>query len=1142
MPGAHVTRPSPTASMPHRSSPAAFTVALALLLAALAAPIQAAETTDPALPASTEFFERRIRPVFAEHCLDCHSPASKTQGGLSLDSRAALLRGGGRGPALVPGKPGQSLLLAAVQHQDPELAMPHRRPALPETAIADLTRWIESGAPWPAEPVEPGSAGTFDLAGRKARLPWLWTAPQRQDPPPPPAGAGAATEIDRFLMARLIEKGLEPSPPAADTTWLRRVWFTLIGLPPSPEAVRAFLDDPTPGRRERVVDGLLASPHFGERWARHWMDLVRYAESRGHESDFAIPNAWQYRDYLIRAYNIDLPYDRFVTEHLAGDLVPPRLNPATGANESVLATGWAFLGEEVHSPVDIRQDECDRVDNKVDVLSKTFLGLTLGCARCHDHKFDAITQRDYYALSGFVLSSRYRQVRFETMEQERQVAAELHALRERHRTRLARASAEALAPAVSLLPSRLAAARRVLAGVTNTQVAAESGIPLTQLTAWTAELEEAGGLTTHPLHALASATRAFRLEEPGPAPFRDHLAKVAATAPTPAEAGAPRVLVDFTRGPGRTPWRTDGPVFGPGPQPAGTLVPGLSPTNPIARVLPYGAALRDPFWNRLSTSPGNESDSGSLPATLQAGRSLHTPTVRLESGRLHYLLRGRARVYAAVDSHIMLAGPLHGALVRGFDGGPEPSWVTHDLSAYAGHRVHVEFAPDGDGEVEVLQVVEAESKPAGFEALRYHPATPPGSFGEWIRGFQEDCGAALRCLANGTFPPDQQRLIPVADWLVRRPALLVEGPTRPEPASVVAEFFREQDALAARLRWTSHTAVGWFDGNGVDEHVLARGKPAKPGEPAPRGLPSAFGLPPLSNPESSGRVALASQIAHPGNPLVARVYVNRVWQHVFGRGIVATPDNFGYLGERPTHPELLDHLAWQFTHEDGWSTKRLLRRLVLTQAFARGSRPAMPRAEEVDPANTLLHRMPVQRLEAEAIRDAILAVSGRLDPRSGGPPVPVHLTDFIIGRGRPGRSGPLDGEGRRSVYTAVPRNFLPTMMLAFDYPTPFSTVGRRNITNVPGQPLTLLNDPFVHEQSRVWANRVIRTLPGATDAARASWMFITAFARPATGEELGLCLAALGEFRELHGPGAEVEAWSDLAHALFNANEFIYLN
>lgn len=357
-----------------------------------------------------------------------------------------------------------------------------------------------------------------------------------------------------------------------------------------------------------------------------------------------------------------------------------------------------------------------------------------------------------------------------------------------------------------------------------------------------------------------------------------------------------------------------------------------------------------------------------------------------------------------------------------------------------------------------------------------------------------------------------------------------------------AEYAREVDGLARRTPWSSRTAISWMDGTGVDERLLIRGKPTRPGEVAPRSLPSAFGSEPVRESATSGRAELARQLTDPANPLVARVMVNRLWQHVFGRGIVATPDNFGFLGERPSHPELLDHLAWLFVHQDGWSVKRMIRRLVLTDTFAQSSRAATGRAAEIDPGNTLLHRMPIRRLEGEAIRDAVLVVSGRFDARLGGPPVPVHLTEFIIGRGRPDRSGPLDGEGRRSIYTAVPRNFLPTMMVAFDLPTPFSTVGRRNTTNVPGQPLVLMNDPFLHQQARFWAGRVLRTLPAADDEGRLNWMFETAYARPPSNEELRACLESLAELRNLHASRADLDVWTDLSHALFNANEFIYLN
>lgn len=1119
-------------------------IALPLLAAALGSvPASGAD--------SVEFFESRIRPLLIEHCHDCHAVDSKTQGGLALDSRTALLQGGDSGPAVVPGKPDDSLLLKAVRHLDPELKMPAKKPKLSEAAISDLTSWIRNGAAWPDAGTNGGgpSKATFNLAARKAQQPWLWQTPRSPAIPQPARTSSRTTDIDRFLLARLEEKGIDPAPPADDRTWLRRVHAGPTGLPPAPEGARSFAEDKSPDKRERLVRSLLDSPQFGERWARHWMDLMRYAESRGHESDFRIPNAWQYRDYLVRAFNADVPYDRFLSEHLAGDLLAPRVDPATGANDAVIATGWAFLGEEVHSPVDIRQDECERIDNKIDVFSKTFVGLTVACARCHDHKFDPISQRDYYALSGVFLGASYRQARIDTAEAHTRTATELERIRTRHRPAIAAALAEAARPGASRLADPLLAARRILVGESPDVASRAAGVPLRAAHAWVDALRSAAtNRSSGPLALLAKLAVQPDIDSVPPEEFRKRLASLRSGSATASALPAdPRVLADYsTRD--RVPWKTDGPVFGGGPRMAGEVVFGDSGSPAAIQVQPYGAARRDAFWNRLGVEPGTEGESSSIDATGRAGRMLATPTFQLGVGKLHYLIRGRTRVYAAVDSHIMVAGPLHGGLMASFDGGTgEPTWVTHDLSAYSDHRLHLEFAPDGDGPLEIVMVVESPEKPAfrpmpdGLES-----AAEAGSFAELVRRLQTDYLAAAETLA-----PDRliatPRLAPFAADLARH-RILFAGSTNALAAfdQAVARLAKETSELAGATRWTSRMAVAWFDGTGVDDRVLLRGKPARPGDVAPRALPSVFGLPAVNRPDSSGRAELARQLVDPAHPLVARVIVNRVWQHVHGRGIVGTPDNFGFLGERPTHPELLDHLAWQFVHEDHWSIKRLLRRLVLTEAFARSSRAATGKAAEIDPANTLLHRMPVRRLEAEAIRDAILAVSGRLDPKLGGPPIPVHLTEFIIGRGRPDRSGPLDGEGRRSLYTAVPRNFLPTMMVAFDYPTPFSTVGRRNTTNVPGQPLTLMNDPFLHDQARFWADRVLRTMPGAADEARVRWMFETAFARPPADDELHTCLASLGDLRSLHAsamtPTRDTAPWADFAHALLTANEFLYLN
>ncbi len=427
-----------------------FLLALALL-ACLPGFFRAAESTPT--PEAAEFFEKKIRPVLIESCWKCHSAeAKKLKGGLRLDSRAGLLKGGDTGPSLVPEHPEKSKLIEAVGYKNADLLMPPKGMLAP-AVIADLTKWVQMGAPWPGSETSTGDKkDAFDLAKRK-REHWAWQ-PIRATPPPAVKNTTwARSPIDTFLLARLEQAKLAPARPAERRTWLRRITFDLTGLPPTVEESNAFLSDNREGACERVVDRLLAAPRFGERWGRHWLDLVRYGETRGHEFDPVLPNAYQYRDYVIRALNADVPYDQFVQEHIAGDLLPaPRLHPAEKFNESILGTGFWLLGEEVHSPVDIRQDQADRFDNRIDVMTKTFLGLTVSCARCHDHKFDAISSRDYYALFGFLESSNYRLARFDSREHNRAVARDMEALKDRYQERWQSALQDRLKPTVEHSP------------------------------------------------------------------------------------------------------------------------------------------------------------------------------------------------------------------------------------------------------------------------------------------------------------------------------------------------------------------------------------------------------------------------------------------------------------------------------------------------------------------------------------------------------------------------------------------------------------------------------------------------------------------------------------------------------------------
>jgi hypothetical protein len=983
-----------------------LSVILALLLMPGGTTVAAAE---PAPSAETsEFFEKSIRPVLVEHCYKCHSDTGKEpKGGLRVDSRSALLKGGDTGPAIVPGQPDKSILIAAIRYGNVDLQMPPRG-KLPAKVIADFERWVREGAVWPESGnggASPPAAGAtvkpFDLASRKNEH-WSWQPVRRPELPAVKNMAWPLDPIDRFVLAKLESAGLKPAPPADRLTWLRRVSFALTGLPPTPAEIEAFLADPSESAYPRVVDRLLASPHFGERWGRHWLDLVRYAESRGHEYDPSIANAWQYRDYVIRAFNADLPYNQFVLEHLAGDLLEePRLNPVDGCNESILGTGFWHLGEEVHSPVDIRQDQADRLDNRIDVLSKTFLGLTVSCARCHDHKFDAISIQDYYALFGILEGSSYRQVRFDHWRENRQVAAELAELRRR----------------------------------TDAEVA---------------KLAVAG--------SVRSATPTDVSE------YQKWWSQA-------------RVIVDYADlKPGQ--WLPDDVTYGPAPRPAGSLQVRKKGETLEAGWEPRTAAVFDRFWSGLRRHPESERIFGALGGHDRAGFTIRTPNVILERKTVYALLRGGGEIYAGVCGHTVITGPLHHRLVQKLPDSPEYRWVAVPLEGYLGQRLHLEFTANPETEFAVAMVVQSDIAP---------PSLPPESFS----------------------PPKLS-----ADIL--------------QP--LLKQVARDEASLASRVHWESRLAPALLDGTPVDEAVFLRGNPRTLGPIVRRRCLEALpGSRPIESAVGSGRRELAQQLIDPErNPYISRVLVNRIWHHLFGRGIVPSTDNFGVLGEAPSHPELLDFLASEFVG-DQWSMKRLIRRLVLSQTY-RMSSEAPP--SDADPSNVLLHRFRVKRLEGEAIRDALLQISGSLKPTIGGKSVPIHLTAFLEGRGRP-QSGPLDGDGRRSIYLAVRRNFLSPFLIAFDTPIPFSTVGRRQVSNVPAQALILLNDPFVHELTRRWAARLLAE-PGTVED-RLRRMYLEAFARPPSDAEIAACR----EF--LENQVQDFARWSELTHTLVNLKEFSYL-
>ncbi len=949
---------------------------IALLLSSM--PALAAEFAA----ADLEFFEKKIRPVLAEHCFKCHSAdAKKLKGGLLLDHRAGVLKGGDSGPSIVSGKPADSLLIEAIGYDNVDLEMPPRG-RLSDQQIADLTEWVKRGAPWPKEAAKgPGAQDHFNLAERKADH-WAWQPVKATQPPKVKQADWPASPIDRFILAKLEAAGLKPAGPTDKRALIRRAYFDLIGLPPTPEQVQAFVADKSPKAFEKVVDGLLASPHFGERWGRHWLDLMRYAETFGHEFDFMNQEVWRYRDYVIRAYNEDVPYDRFVKEHIAGDLLKPRYAKNGGWNESRLATAWWWLGQHCHSPVDVRAYQAEVIDNQIDVIGKAFQGMTIACARCHDHKFDAISTADYYALYGLIESGSF------------------------------------------------------------SHGAVDGPEKFTALQKGLADLKQK---------------------------IRPSLPKIDVDPPAPAAANSKYQLIsDIRKTQGRD-WFTDGEAW------ADAL------TKPGDFTVNAKAARRTlPNWLH----------SAKLSRKLQG--TLRSPTFTLSENHVHLLTMGRdVRINLVVDNFKIIRNPIYGGLTRNMNN-EEPHWEVFNVSMWKGHQCYIEIADL------------TNSDPAG-------------------RGSGADGWAAVQQLwisAEGR---------PPAGALTKRPA---EVPLAVEALPHGAAYQKLADSVARPT-----VVPVMLEGTARNEKVFIRGSHKNLGTEVPRRFLEALDVAPAA--DQTGRFELAKHIADPANPLTARVYANRIWHHLLGRGIVPSTDNFGVLGEAPTHPALLDWLANHLVQK-GWSTKEIIRTVMLSQTYRMSSRPTDAAAEEKDPTNALLHRMRVRRLQGEAIRDAILAVSGRLDKNMFGPPVAVHLTSFMEGRGRP-RSGPVDGAGRRTVYQEVRRNFLSPMMLAFDMPQPLSTFGRRTTSNVPAQALIMMNDPFVVEQSKLWAKRLLAADPD--DAARVRAAYALAFSREPSADEQATAAAFLTAQAKAHGEAQPGEkAWADFCHALFNVKEFVFVN
>jgi Protein of unknown function (DUF1553)/Protein of unknown function (DUF1549)/Planctomycete cytochrome C len=1043
---------------------------------------------DSQSPEGIEFFEKKVRPILVEKCQKCHG-SQRQKGGLRLDSREAAFKGGETGSVIVAGHPEKSELVKAVNYEADGFQMPPTG-KLDADSISVLTDWVRRGAPWPqaaSSSSMPGSTSPFNFAERARH--WSFQ-PLRSGAPPQVAPDWASNPIDAFIASRLSQAKLGPSPPAGRRTLLRRITFDLTGLPPTPREIDEFLADRSINAYERVVERLLASPHYGVRWGRHWLDLVRYAETYGHEYDFEKPPAWPYRDYVVRALNADVPYDLFVTEHIAGDLLPtPRRDPSDAKNESVIGTAFWWLGQGKHSPVDIRAEQCDTIDNQIDVFGKAFLGLSIACARCHDHKFDPIRTQDYYALSGILRSSREQVAFLDNPKPVEQFAD----WRQTEETRFRLLVAKAMRTHAHF------------------DLSTSEPDPDGVLIPW----RKLASLPAGPQFIAARSQLAQQLRA------------------NDAGRGPGEILFEDFSKPGFSGWQVSGPAFGHRPSRAGDVVVGDSAEHPVAQIAPQGAAHSGLISPALCGSIRSRSFTVEKPFIhYRASRhhAIEAPQRELKSGQLNLI----------VDGFQIIRSPLWGQLSLTVENDAPTRWYTQDVSKLRGERGYIEIVDEDDGWIVVDSIVFSDSpQPPAQRPNRLAAAMLDDSAidrpEKLAAGYQRLFAETVERWAHGSLANDADAADrgAILAWICQRRIEPVDNREARELAAMVADWHRQNQRVEPDNR-----VVAMVDGTGENEHVLVRGNHKKPGAEVPRRFLELFGPHPIDvNVRGSGRLQVAHEMTRSAAPLLARVIVNRLWQHHFGRGLVTPPDDFGKMGQPPTHPELLDYLAAELI-KSGWSLKHMQRLMVLSSAYRMSSRETDSNATAVDPDNRLLHRMPVVRLEAEAIRDAILAVSGQFNEQLEGPSVPVHLDEFMTGRGRPHISGPLDGNGRRSIYLAVRRNFLTPLFLAFDYPATMTTAGRRGTSNVPAQALSLLNNPFVKQQSIAWAKRQ----SGRADReSLIDALYESAFGRPGSNSERTAAEQFLQEQASANSASRQMSACADLCHVLFNVKEFIYI-
>jgi cytochrome c553 len=1093
-------------------------------------------------------FEKQVRPTLIENCQQCHGE-KKQKGGLRLDSRAGWTVGGDNGPAIVPGDPDKSLLMKAIGYEHGDLEMPPKG-KLPDGTIGAFRDWVALGAPDPRDGV---------VAVVHAQVPTVeegrnfWSFQPIRKPSIPAAKSDwPRTDIDQFIYARLSAEQLEPAEDALKHTLARRLYFDLLGLPPTPEQIATFLNDSSPKAFGSLVDELLNSPHFGERWGRHWLDVVRFAESSGGGRTALFPDAWRYRDYVINAFNDDLPYDRFLREQIAGDLLPLPAGDWQQQRRQMIATAFLLLGPTNFELQDKTVLEMDIVDEQLDTMGKAVMGMTIGCARCHDHKFDPIPARDYYAMAGIMKSTL--SVVHSNVSKWSEAKLPLPPKEE----------AEIAAAGV-----KLAELEKLLAATQKKLKAAGGQEPETKGGAKGVKIESLPGIVVDDVDAeyegdwvSSTSTRSFV----GVGYHHDATAgkgMKTATFAAKLKPGRYEVQVSYPAAPNRS---SKVPVTVHHADGAATMVVNQRSSGEIAgnrdtlgtfrfdatkqpKVVISNAGTEDGVVLADSVifirqaepqvvviSPLPKADEVDIPenikfivpdplalegividnpAAVLVGEwkhSVHTPPF-VGASYIHDAKEGKGEKSATFIPYLP-------------DSGTYEVRISHNTNIRRSTNAPVTIKHAG-GEFSV-RINEGEEAPINklFRSLgkfRFDAGTNgqvrisnEGTDGKYVivdsvqfirqpdapkRSGRIDFGLSERKVQKDKKKIRTDLLNQVKDMRAKIKKLKADGPKQP-----IAMVAKDEDEVTG------------------DIPIAIRGVVHDKGPIVPRGFLQVASIGPLPtvSTNESGRVQMADWLASPKHPLTARVMANRVWHWLMGEGLVRTVDNFGAMGEPPSHPELLDHLASQLI-EDNWSMKKLIRRIVVSQTY-RMAAATNPEGVAKDPDNRLLWRMNRKRLDAESIRDALYHIGGSLDLTLGGKNIKA---------GTRSEYGYLFESTRRSVYLPVFRNQLPEIFETFDFADPNIQGGKRNTSTIAPQALLLMNHPDVRAQSVAAARRLLKQTE-LTSSERIDRAYREVIGRQPTHREAKLT----GEFV---GTSEEAERWGSLYQTLFQTLDFRYL-